>query len=284
MRLPGLLIAALVLTGCAGRGHAAAPVHRVYEARVTVGDIRNVVWLDLAGGRFRLTMQAGHRRMVTVSDRRTAVTRLPGLTTRTIGSPSFLIMTADPAVRALRARLLGRSDPVGTTVTGLHLVRAPSAALFTIGEISTPTQFARQVRVGVTPQTGPRAYWLGDTFNGEAPSYAFVARSKHASSYTVAYPAVHVEVDSSRFRVQTCATTPVELADGTRARLVVTPNDLGPCEDGSSGVDFSEVGSDTETSGGGLAVVETAHGTILLYGRAVSAGTASAIAGALRPV
>jgi len=283
MRLRGLLVAPLVLAGCAGGGHAAPKLHGVYEARVTVGSTQRTVWLDLTGGRFRVSTPAGHRRIVTVSDRHAAVTLFRQFVTRTTGSPAFLVTMADPGVGALRDRLLGHRVPAGTTITGFHRVTAPSADLFVVARVASPTMVVRQVRVGVTPQSGPRAYWLGESFRGSGPTYASVTDSRVGSSYAVTYPGVAVQVDSTRLRIPTCGTTPVTLADGTPGRVGVVPEDVGPCQGSIGGVDAVTLGSTTETPGG-IAVVITAHGTITISGPAVTPASAAAIARALRPV
>jgi len=149
-------------------------------------------------------------------------------------------------VGALRDRLLGHRVPAGTTITGFHRVTAPSADLFVVARVASPTMVVRQVRVGVTPQSGPRAYWLGESFRGSGP-------------------------------------TPVTLADGTPGRVAVVPEDVGSCPASTGGVDAVTLGSTTETPGG-IAVVITAHGTITISGPAVTPASAAAIARALRPV
>jgi hypothetical protein len=282
MRLRGLLVAPIVLAGCAGGGHAAHRIQGVYEARVTVRGAERTVWLDLTTGRFRVSSPAGHRRVVTVSDGHAAVTRFRGFTTEATGSPGFLVTTADPGVPALRDRLLGRGAPRGTTITGFHRVTAPSPQLFAVARVARPTMAIRQVPVGAAPSSGPRAYWLGESFRGARPAYASITTTRTESSYTVAYPGVAVEVDSSRFQMPTCGTTPVALADGTPGKLIVVPDGSLSCQ-GGSGVD---VVTFVSTSGepGGLAIVETSDGTIMLSGPAVSPKTAAAIARALRPV
>jgi hypothetical protein len=138
MRLLGLLAAPLVLAGCSGGGHATPPVHGVYEARVTVGGNAHLVWLDVSGNRFRVTGRSG-RRTLTVSDGHSALTTLYGFTTRASGSPAFLLATADPAVGALRDRLIGRSVPANATVTGLHRVSVPGPDLFSVAD-TTPNE------------------------------------------------------------------------------------------------------------------------------------------------
>jgi hypothetical protein len=282
MRLRGLLVAPLVLAGCSGR-HASHAPRGVFEAQVTVGGVERTVWLDAAGSRLRVVTPSGRRRTVTVSDGRTALMRFHGFTTRTTGSAGFLVATADPAVGALRARLLGRSVPDTDTIAGLHRVRRPSAELFTVSAGAAPLTIVRQVRVGVAPKVGPRAYWLGGSFQGAAPDYASITTSEIGSSYTVAYPRIVIEVDSSPPAVPACGTTPVELADGTPARLTVGLNDLASCHDATGGIDFLMVGAETGASGG-VALVDTPEGTVWLSGPAVSATTAAAVARALRPV
>ena len=63
---------------------------------MTVGSTQRSVWLDLTGGRFRVSTPAGHRRIVTVSDGHAAVTLFRQFVTRTTGSPAFLVTMADP--------------------------------------------------------------------------------------------------------------------------------------------------------------------------------------------
>lgn len=98
---------------------------------------------------------------------------------------------------------------------------------------------------------------------------------KTGSSYDVAYPGVGVQVESSGFHLPACVGTPIALADGTDATLAVTPGDFGPCDGGTGGIDFLVLDSVTETPGG-LAIIETAHGTIVLSGPTVSDKTAAA--------
>ncbi|HEY7257419.1 MAG TPA: hypothetical protein VH459_00040 [Gaiellales bacterium] len=280
MRLRGLVIAPLVLAGCAGGGHAAPKPHGVYEAHVTVGGAERTVWLDLTAGRFRVSTPSGHRRIVTVSDGHAALTLSRGITSRTTGSPGFLVATADPGVAALRDRLLGRGAPSGTTITGFHRVDAPSRDLFVVVGGAVPAFVIRQVQVGAIPPAGPHPYWLGERFRGQAPRYASASTSKAGSSYDIAYPRIDVQVESPRFRVPTCGTTPIALADGTPARVAVVPEQIGSCDGGVDAITFAT----TSATPGGLAIVLTGHRTILLSGPAVSAKTAAAIARALRPV
>jgi len=282
-----LLLAPLVLAGCSGGGHATPTTPTppgVYEAKVTVAGVERTVWLDLAGSRFRVSTASGHRRVVTVSDGRTALTRFHGFTTRTTGSPDFLVTTADPAVGALRARLLGRSLPAGATMTGLHRIRAPGRELFAVARVASPTYDVRQVRVGAAPLAGPRAYWLGERFHGRAPRYASIETGQTGSSYTVSYAGVDVEADSSALRLPTCRTTPIVLADGTPARLAVAPDDLGPCQTGDGSVSGVELFSSTTEAGGGFAIVVAAGRTIVLSGSRVTPESAPGLARALRPV
>jgi hypothetical protein len=280
MRLLGLLAAPLVLAGCSGGGHATPPVHGVYEARVTVGGNAHLVWLDVSGNRFRVTGRSG-RRTLTVSDGHSALTTLYGFTTRASGSPAFLLATADPAVGALRDRLIGRSVPANAAVTGLHRVSAPGPELFSVAD-TPPNEVIRQVRLGVAPQTGPPAYWLGQSFHGKAPAYASLSTGKTVATYTVDYPGIEIQVSSSQIQLPSCSGTIIALADGTPARLAVAPADLGPCPGTSAAID-SFLSGTTETPGG-FAVVGTSIGTVTISGPAVSADTAASIARALRPV
>jgi hypothetical protein len=285
MRLIGLLATPLVLAGCMGGNSSPAP-HGIYQAKVTVGTSgTRTVWLDADGGRFRVSLSAGHGRKVTASDGHTAVTRFRGFMTRTNGSAEFLEATVDPAVAILRDRLEGKPVPDGDRVTGLHRVGDPSASLFTVPATGSPAMVVRQIRIGSVPATGPRPYWLGATLGGKHALYASTSSGKRFSSYSVSYPGVDVEVEASSFGLPLCHATHVVLADGTLAAVTVVTPDLGPCQttDGTTTSSIDVIGFTTDSTGG-LAIVETPAQTIMLSGSAVTQKSAVRLARALRPV
>lgn len=269
-----------------GGGHTGAAPHGIYQAEVTVGKSgARTVWLDADGGRFRVSGPTGHGRTVTVTDGHTALTESRGFTTQTTGTSAFLEATADPAVAILRDRLEGKPVPSGDSVAHLHRVRGPSASLFAVPTVASPTMVVRQVRVGVVPATGPRPYWLGSVLGGKHPRYASVSRGKSFSSYSVSYPGVDVDVEAAGFALPTCRANDILLADGTPAAVTVITPDLGPCRtsDGTTTSSVDVIALATESTGG-LAIVETPVQTIMLSGSAVTPKSAVPLARALRPV
>ena len=285
MRLLGLLATPLVLAGCMG-GSSSPATHGTYQAKVTVGTSgTRTVWLDVDRGRFRVSLSAGHGRKVTASDGHAAVTRFRGFMTRMTGSAEFLEATADPAVVILRDRLEGKPVPDADRVTGLHRVGGPSASLFTVPAVGSPAMVVRQIRMVSVPATGPRPYWLGATLAGKRPLYASISRGKGFSSYSVSYPGVDVEVETSPFQIPTCHSKHIALRDGTPAAVTVVSPDLAPCEskngETTTSVDIIGFANEANT---GIAIVEASGQTITLSGPAVTPASAVRLARALRPV
>jgi hypothetical protein len=267
-------------------GSSSPATHGTYQAKVTVGTSgTRTVWLDVDGGRFRVSLSAEHGRKVTASDGHAAVTRFRGFMTRTTGSAEFLEATADPAVAILRDRLEGKPVPDGDRVTSLHRVGGPSASLFTVPAVASPVMMVRQIRIGSVPATGPRPYWLGPTLAGKRPLYASISRGKGYASYSVSYSGVEVDVESSRFQIPTCHPRHIALGDGTPAAVTVVSPDLAPCEskhgETTTSVDVIGFTNDGNT---GIAIVEASGQTIMLSGPAVTPASAVRLARALRPV
>lgn len=286
MRLVGLLVAPLVVAGCAGGGHTSPAPHGIYEAKVTVGTSgTRTVWLDVDGGRFRVSLATGHGRKATVADGHTALTEFHGFTTQTTGTSAFLEATADPAVAILRERIEGQAVRPSDGIADLRRVGHASTNLFAVRSVASPDEVVRQIRVGVAPASGPPPYWLGATLGGKRPVYASTTRGKGFSSYSVSYPGVDVEVEASDFALPECHAKHIALTDGTPAAVIVILPDLGPCQtsDGAttSSVDVIALATDSH---GGAAIVETPEETIMLSGSAVTPKSAVRIARALRPV
>jgi hypothetical protein len=263
MRLVGLLVAPLVVAGCAGGGHTSPAPHGIYEAKVTVGTSgTRTVWLDVDGGRFRVS-----------------------LATQTTGTSAFLEATADPAVAILRERIEGQAVRPSDGIADLRRVGHASTNLFAVRSVASPDEVVRQIRVGVAPASGPPPYWLGATLGGKRPVYASTTRGKGFSSYSVSYPGVDVEVEASDFALPECHAKHIALTDGTPAAVIVILPDLGPCQtsDGTttSSVDVIALATDSH---GGAAIVETPEETIMLSGSGVTPKSAVRIARALRPV
>jgi len=218
MRLAGLLVAPLVVAGCAGDGHTSPAPHGIYEAKVTVGTSgTRTVWLDVDSGRFRVRISTGHGRKVTVADGHTALTVFRGFTTQTTGTSAFLEATADPAVAVLRKRIEGEAVRSTDGIEDLRRVGHPSTSLFAVRSVASPDQVVRQLRVGVAPASGPPPYWLGATLGGNRPLYASTTRGKGFSSYSVSYPGVDVQVEASGFGLPECHAKHIVLTDGTPA-------------------------------------------------------------------
>ena len=286
MRLVGLLVAPLVVAGCAGGGHTGPARHGIYEAKVTVGTSgTRTVWLDVDSGRFRVSISTGHGRKVTVADGHTALTVFRGFTTQTTGTSAFLEATADPAVAILRNGIQGQAMRPSDGIADLRRVGHPSTSLFAVRRVASPDQVVRQLRVGVAPASGPPPYWLGATLGGERPVYASTTRGKGFSSYSVSYPGVDVEVEASGFELPECHAKHVVLTDGTPAAVTVVIPDLGPCQtaDGTTTSSVGVIALATD-SHGGVAFVDTPEETITLSGSAVTPKSAVRIARALRPV
>jgi hypothetical protein len=296
MRLRGVLVAPLVLAGCAGGGHAAPKVDGVYEA--TVRDpghhaIRTV-WLDAATGRFRV--QTVFRDIgsatpvpatVTVFDGRVA-TQQVGRTRliRITGSRRFVADRAGAdVVASLRARLTGSALPEGVTVTRFRRLRHAGTGLFRTST-GTATGTIRQVAAG-RPATGGSAYWLGSTWRGTTPGSASESTGDAGTAYDTQYPGVDVTVERSRGATLGCDGTPVRLADGTAATVVVVPinaQGTGQCSSSSDGSTTGVMVLSESTAAGTLAYVIAGDTVISLSCRAVTPASAAAIARALRPV
>jgi hypothetical protein len=285
----------LVLAGCAGGGHAAPKLHGVYRA--TIRDTRHhavrTVWLDAATGRFRIRTVfrgitgVGRVQTVAVFDGRTATQQLArSRSIRITGSAQFVADRAGADVVApIRAKLTGSPLPHGVAIVDFRRLGRVGAALFRTST-STVTGTIRQVAAGRPPAAEP-AYWLGSEWRGTTPASTSESTGDAGATYETAYPGLDVTVERAGAATLRCDGAPVHLADGSPATVIVVPissKGTGQC---SSSRDGSTTGLMVVSSGGGpgtLAVVIAGDAVISLSGRAVTPGSAAAIARALRPV
>ena len=295
MRIRGLLVAPLVLAGCAGGGHATPKPQGVYRA--TVRDPAHhairTVWLDAATDRFpvRTVFQgiagAGRAVTVTVYDGRTATQQLAGSRSiRITGSPQFVADRAGTDVVApVRAKLTGSPLPHGVSVFGFRRLRHVGAALFRTST-STVTGTIRQVTAG-GPPGNVSAYWLGSVWRGTRAASASESTGDAGTTYQTEYPGLDVTVEASGGAGLGCDGTPVRLADGSPATVVVVPinaQGTGQCSSSSDGSTTGLMVFSEDARAGTLAYVIAGNVVISLSGRAVTADSAAAIARALRPV
>jgi hypothetical protein len=297
MRLRGLLVAPIVLAGCAGGGHAAPKVQGVYRA--TVRDpgehaIRTV-WLDARTGRFRVRTvfhSVGTSPVlatVTVFDGREATEQVGrSRLIRITGSRRFVADRAGAHVVApLRAKLTGSAMPDGVTVVGFQRLRHVDPGLFRVS--STPaTGTVHEVSAGRSATGAEPAYWLGSAWRGMTPAGASESTGDAGTVYETRYPGVDVTVERAGAAALACDGTRVRLADGTPATVVVIPidsNGTGQCSSSSDGSATAVmVVSSSGSAAGAVAYVIAGDAVISLSGRAVTPRSAAAIARALRPV
>ena len=295
MRPRGLLVAPLVLAGCAGGGHAAPKLHGVYRA--TIRDARHhavrTIWLDAGTGRFRVRTVfrritgVGRVQTVTVFDGRTATQQLArSRSIRITGSPQFVADRAGADVVApVRAKLTGSPLPHGVSIVDFRRLRHASAALFRTST-STVTGTIRQVAAG-RPADAGSAYWLGSVWRGTTPASASESTGDAGMTYETAYPGLDVTVERAGAAALGCDGAPVHLADGSLATVVVIPissKGTGQCSSSSDGSSTAVLVMSSDTGPGTLAYVVAADTVISLSGRAVTPESAPAIARALRPV
>ena len=296
MRLRGLLLVPLVLAGCTGGGHAAPKLHGVYRA--TVRDpghhaIRTV-WLDAVTGRFRVRTvfsKVGTTPIaatVTVFDGRVATQRVGrSRLIRITGSREFVADRAGAAVVApVRATLAGSARADGVTVVGVRRLRHVDPDIFRASS-GPPTGTVNQVSAGRSASGAEPAYWLGSTWRGTAPASASESTGDAGTTYETEYPGLDVTVETSRGAGLGCDGTPVHLADGSSATLVVvpvSPQGTGQCSSSSGGSTIGLMVFSEDAATRTLAYVVAGDTVISLSGRAVTPDSAAAIARALRPV
>jgi hypothetical protein len=252
VRLRGLLVAPLVVAGCSGGAHATPKLHGIYRA--TIRDARDhavrTIWLDAGTGRFRVKTVF---RRINGLGRVTTVTVFDGRTaTQQLPGSRTIRIAGGPQFVADRA--------------GAHV---------------------RQVAAG-RPTAAGSAYWLGSAWRGMAPASASESTGDAGTIFETVYPGLDVTVERAGMAALRCDGTPVRLADGTPATVVVIPidsNGTGCCSSSSDGSATDVIGvSPSGTAAGAIAYVIARDAVISLSGRAVTAESAPATARALRPV
>ena len=328
VRIATTVVAAALAAGCSGgHGAAGGPAWAahtsVFTAHVrlsllhpTTGSSAPPPQAMLVGrdGRFRIiaTSKRFRYRMVTVSDGRTATQKWgtaahPNVTDYR-GSRRFLTSQAGGLpLRVVRSYLAGTAPPFGVHVRVVsdgppaQLVATTSTERLRItigrgGQVTAsafqparghPSQVVRQLRPGAHPHPAVAAYWLGPAWMGHRARSSSAA-SGHGGWYTIGYPHVDIEVDTS-FGGYSVG-RPVTLEDGSHATLQVAalrpdgtvslsnPNGAGTASDEI--FLFSSNGNPGKT----VAFVFLPHAMITLSGTGVTPHTARAIARSLRPL
>ena len=331
-----LALAALAAAGCAGSGTATP--HRalgVYHATVTrPSGGSEQVWLDTRTGAFRTSVEqrTGGRlaRQTTVFDGTLARTvtrrgRAAAAIDDTRGSPAFVTQVAGDAAVALVSAYARRTLPAGVwamTVarsgsSGGAVVTARTAAgvyrlAVTRSATAAPARFAlppgpptsveREVPPGGAPPASTRAYWLGRTWSGRAPSFEMTDGS---GGFVVQYGGVRVETAERFAGIGRPAAGGLRLADGARAALVTGPvradgsyslsysptvspsscaGDTLVCIGGATVFESAPLAASLTGPGTAVAVVFVGGSVVTIGGPAVTPHTARRIAAALRPV
>ena len=222
---------------------------------------------------------------VTVFDGRAATQQVGrSRTIRITGSPRFVADRAGAdLVAPLRAKLAGSPLPHGVSVVDFRRLPHVGAALFRTST-STASGTIREVAAG-RPQGAEPAYWLGATWRGTAPVSASESTGDAGRTYDTVYPGLDVNVEAAGAAALGCNGTPLHLADGTPATVVVIPisaKGTGQCSGDDSTTGVMVMSSDPGP--GTLAYVIAGDAIISLTGRSVTPRSAAAIAHALRPV